>query len=168
MSNVKTKLGQNHPLKTRNQVGNTIGERRLIQQKPQVTRIPVRKQIDQFNRGQKPKNLAKFSAKAIFNSGRRFTSREAPYKRPLHEHVEKGTAPVHTGPKAPSDPTILRFLDKIISTPALHNGVRLRKASAGQAAAKKTAPRSYPAGRPAVPTKSTARVRTRPVPKVKS
>ena len=177
-NNIKRKPDRN-PFKARNQgqprVGNTIGERKLLQQKPQVTPIPVRrKQIDQFSRNsKKPKNLANFAPNTTVSSGSSQTVRGIPHKKSIHHHIEKGTAPVVTSYQSPPDPALLKFLKRIIETPQLHNSVRLRKAYAARkadqkrnvnkTATKKTNPRQYPMGQPAARTQATAPVQTRPI-----
>ena len=149
MSNVKTK--GRHPLETKgNTVGSNYGERQayIHRQAPsQGTRIPVRRQIDQFNRqGQNPKNLAKFAPKVVYKANSIF-SRETPYKARVHDYVERGMPKSAAAKNPPSDRVMLNFLDKVIGATA-------------KPAVQKTSSSQYHMGRPAV--------RTRTAPKIKS
>lgn len=107
-------------------VGQTYGERReRFQSQPtQVAtqRPQAPKPLDKFAGISNKKNKGGlaglgFAANATFRAARRFSS-GAPYKRPLHDHIEKGTAPVAGHKNPPSDNAILNFLDRVIKTSA--------------------------------------------------
>jgi hypothetical protein len=125
------------------QVGNSIGERRRIKSdlRAQVApqRAAVHKPLDKFAgvaSGKNKAGLAGFDPNATFKQARRFNSKATPYKRALHDHIEKGTAPVAGNKKPPSDRAILNFLDKVImATPkqqvARSSAVQRAKANTG-------------------------------------
>jgi len=103
------------------QVGNSIGERRRIQSDLRAQVAPqkaaVQKPLDKFagvSNGKHKAGLAGFAPNATFKQARRFNSNATPYKRAMHDHIERGTAPVAGNKKPPSDRAILNFLDKVI------------------------------------------------------
>lgn len=112
------------PQKQQASVGQTYGERReRVQSQPtQVAtqRPQAQKPLDKFAGISNKKNKGGlaglgFAANATFRAARRFSS-GAPYKRPLHDHIEKGAAPVAGHKNPPSDKAILNFLNKVIDT----------------------------------------------------
>ncbi len=105
-------------------VGQSYGERREIRRSEQAQVKSHKAQVapkplDKFagvSQGKNKQSLAGFAPNATFNQARRFST-STPYKRPLHDHIEKGSAPVGNA-KPPSDRAILKFLDRVIeSTP---------------------------------------------------
>ncbi|MFH1829480.1 MAG: hypothetical protein ABH871_01720 [Pseudomonadota bacterium] len=142
-------------------VGNTYGERRNNDSFPTTQRPQASKPLDKFagianNANTKNKTgLAGFAANATFQAARRFSS-GAPYKRPLHDHIEKGTAPARGHKQPPSDNAILNFLDRVIErTPANPRIAR------NMAAKQRTAPARTPAQATMQEVVKTARPRTR-------
>ena len=125
------------------QVGNSIGERRRIKKdlRAQVApqRAAVKKPLDKFAGASSGKNkagLAGFAPNAMFKQARRFNSKATPYKRAMHDHIERGSAPVAGNKKPPSDKAILNFLDRVIqATPkqqvARNSAVQRAKVNAG-------------------------------------
>lgn len=159
MKNVKANV-KNHPFKPKevDTVGSNYRERQAFirrQGPSQGARIPVRKQIDQFNRqGKNAKNLAKFAPKVAYKASSIF-SRDIPYKARVHDYVERGMPKSAAVKNPPSDKVMLNFLDKVISATA-------------KPVAQKVNSSKYHMGRPAVRTRTVAQVRTRPAPKIKS
>jgi hypothetical protein len=104
----------------KDRVGQSIGERREIQQRQtQAPKPQARKPLDKFagvSGGKSQKSLAGFAPNATYNQARRFSVAGTPYKKPLHEHIEKGSAPVAGSKKPPSDRAILNFLDRVIQS----------------------------------------------------
>ncbi len=126
----------NKPQKQQTSVGQTYGERRAhFQSQPtQVAtqRPQAPKPLDKFAGISTKKNKGGlaglgFAANATFRAARRFSS-GAPYKRPLHDHIEKGTAPVAGHKNPPSDNAILNFLDRVIKTSPTNPRIARNKA----------------------------------------
>ena len=131
------------------QVGNSIGERRRIKKdlRAQVApqRAAVKKPLDKFAGASSGKNkagLAGFAPNATFKQARRFNSKATPYKRAMHDHIERGSAPVAGNKKPPSDRAILNFLDKVINVAPKHNQVA--RSSAVQRAKSNTGVQNAP------------------------
>ncbi|MBN1283044.1 MAG: hypothetical protein JXA24_04645 [Proteobacteria bacterium] len=99
-----------------NRVGGSYGERRALSQGPaaQVQKPAASKPLDDFNRVDR-RNMDSFAPNADFRKTAPAKVPGIPYKKSLHEHVERGTAPVSADAKAPSDRAILNFLDKVIA-----------------------------------------------------
>jgi len=124
------------------QVGNSIGERRKIRKdlRAQVApqRAATKKPLDKFAgvaSGKKGAGLAGFAPNATFKQARRFNSKATPYKRAMHDHIERGSAPVGNK-KPPSDRAILNFLDRVINVApkqqvARNSAVQRAKTNAG-------------------------------------
>lgn len=112
------------------QVGNSIGERRRIEKDLRAQVAPrkaaVQKPLDKFagvSSGKNKAGLAGFAPNATFKQARRFNSKATPYKRAMHDHIERGSAPVAGNKKPPSDRAILNFLDKVINVAPKHQQV---------------------------------------------
>lgn len=104
-----------------NRVGNSYGERKSAMQNPASSvnqqRSAVQKSQDKFSNSTTDKrNMDVFSSNAAFRKSLAIHAPGIPYKKPMHEHLERGTAPADTGKKPPSDQTILNFLDKVIAS----------------------------------------------------
>ncbi len=132
-ANVKTRAGNNPLQKQEHTVPKTHGERRIRRKRSdaQTLKKTAPKKLDQFSsRGAKPGSLARFGNKASYVKNRRFTSSAVPHKRPMHEHVENGTAPRKEGIDAerPSDAKLLSFLKWIDNNEHAHNSNRFRAA----------------------------------------
>ena len=119
----------------KSQVGQSIGERRRIQQDQQAQqtskKTAIKKALDKYAGVASKKNragLAGFAPNATFKQACRFNANGTPYKRALHHLVETGAAPVGNK-KPPSDPAILRFLDRVINTDQKASTVARAKAA---------------------------------------
>ncbi len=148
-----------------NRVGNSYGERRTAMQNPassvNAQRPAVQKSQDKFsNSTTTNRNIDVFSSNASFRTSAAIHAPGIPYKKPVHEHLERGTAPADTGKKPPSDQTILNFLDKVIaSAPAksqLRSNVSLNSRALNKV--KSNPQKTNVAVRPALPRTS------RPIP----
>lgn len=131
-NNIKSKdarqLIERNPVHT---VGGTYGERRLnnVQGNIAPKAASISRPVDQFSKSKQSNKLAAFNPNATFKAARKF-SVDTPYKRPLHDRVERGTAPVVEGEiRAPSDKAIINFLDKLLDDPRLHCQRSVQKAS---------------------------------------
>ncbi len=125
------------------QVGNSIGERRRIKNDLRAQVAPqkaaVQRPLDKFagvSSGRNKAGLAGFAPNATFKQACRFNSKATPYKRALHDHIERGSAPVGNK-KPPSDRALLYFLEnKVINAApkqqvARSSAVQRAKANAG-------------------------------------
>lgn len=117
MAFVKTK----DQAQLQNRVGGSYGERRAVMQNPashvNVQKPAVQKPQDKFsNSGTDKRNVDSFTPNANFRRQAPVTAPGIPYKRAMHDHVERGSAPVNSGKNPPSDDAILRFLDKVIAS----------------------------------------------------
>lgn len=121
--------------------GNSIGERREIQRdlKAQVApqRAAAPKPLDKFagvSNAKSKKGLAGFAPNALYQQARRFNAKDTPYKRAIHAQFENGAIPQaskNASAKPPSDPAILKFLNRVIEQ-APKAGVARRSAVASK------------------------------------
>jgi len=96
-------------------VGLNYGDRAKFIRNDQPSSQPqARQSLDQFEKSRDADKSA-FAPNTAYRTQRRQTVEG--YKPKMLDHVENGTAPRTGKTSAPSDDTILNFLDKVISLP---------------------------------------------------
>ena len=95
-----------------NRVGSSYGERKAVMQNPtshvNLQKSTVQRPVDKFSNSSADKrNIDAFTPDANFRKSAPVTAAGIPYKRAIHDHVERGSAPQDTSVKPPSDQAIL-------------------------------------------------------------
>jgi hypothetical protein len=125
-----TRFGNNAALNNTRLVGQTIGDRKQIQERTPAPSVQRERPADGFLDKRPTESSDHFRSGNTYNEARRY-DRNVPYR-----HAR--TTPLYEGKVSPttvSDEQRLAFLDKIISDPALHSKRSIVSRPAAQASA---------------------------------